>query len=119
VNFEKKRKQSSVASTTPVNKRSTRKNSRDDDNVTVSRSRRTAASESAKVLPASRPVVAPTPAEVSAPTHQNLGDKVVRALLYPFRHRGEQASTPAAARSAVAPSNGISPTPSPKRRPNN
>ena len=118
-NVEKKRKQSPILSTKPVNKRSTRKKSRDDENVTVSRSKRTVAAEGANVAPASRPVVAPTPAEVSEPTHQNLGDKVVRALLYPFRHREGQSSTPVTAGSAVAPNTAVTPTPAPSRRPKN
>ena len=116
---EKSRKQSSVASTKTVKKRSTPKKSTDDDNVPVSRSGRTASSEPTTVSANSRPVPVPTPAEVSQPRRQNLGDKVVRALLYPFRHRGEKSSVPAAAGATVAPSLGVSPTPPPRRRSNN
>jgi Flp pilus assembly protein TadD len=117
---EKKQKQSSIASTKKVKKGSTRKQSRDDDRVTVPRSKQMASGESATVPAASRPVAAaPTPEEVSAPTHQNLGDKVARALLYPFRHRGEKTPTPAPAGSAVATGTSVSPTPPPRRQPNN
>ena len=116
---EKSRKQSSIASTKTAKKRSTPKKSTDDDNVPVSRSGRTASSEPATVSANSRPVPVPTPAEVSQPRRQNLGDKVVRALLYPFRHRGEKSSVPAAAGATVAPSLGVSPTPLPRRRSNN
>jgi tetratricopeptide (TPR) repeat protein len=116
---KKSRKQSSSASTKKVKKRATAKKSTDDDNVPVSRSGQTASSERATVLANSRPVALPTPVEVSQPRRQNLGDKVVRALLYPFRHRGEKASVPPVAGSAVAPSTGVSPTPLPRRRPNN
>ena len=116
---EKSRRQSSIASTKTVKKRSTPKKSTDDDNVPVSRSGRTASSEPTTVSANSRPVPVPTPAEVSQPRRQNLGDKVVRALLYPFRHRGEKSSVPAAAGATVAPSLGVSPTPLPRRRSNN
>ena len=116
---EKSRKQSSIASTKTAKKRSTPKKSTDDDNVPVSRSGRTASSEPTTVSANSRPVPVPTPAEVSQPRRQNLGDKVVRALLYPFRHRGEKSSVPVAAGATVAPSLGVSPTPLPRRRSNN
>jgi hypothetical protein len=116
---EKSRKQSSAASTKTVKKRSTPKKSTDGDNVPVGRSGRTASREPATALANSRPVPVPTPAEVSQPRRQNLGDKVVRALLYPFRHRGEKSSVPAAAGATVAPSLGVSPTPPPRRRSNN
>ena len=116
---KKSRKQSSIASTKTVKKRSTAKKSTDDDNVPVSRSGQTASSERATALANSPPVALPTPVEVSQPRRQNLGDKVVRALLYPFRHRGEKASVPPVAGSTVAPSIGVSPTPLPRRRPNN
>lgn len=119
VDVGKKTKESSNASTKPVKKRSTRSKSKDEDSATVSRSRRTTGDREATAPPASRPAAAPTPVEVTVPTHQNLGDKVVRALLYPFRHRVEQASTPAAAGSAVARNPGVSPSPSPRRRANN
>lgn len=116
---KKSRKQSSSASTKTVKKRSTPKKSTVEDNVPVSRSGQTASSERAPVSTNPRPVPVPTPAEVSQPRRQNLGDKVVRALLYPFRHGGEKASVPAAAGATVAPSLGVSPTPLPRRRPNN
>ena len=116
---EETRKQPSIASTKTETKRSTSKKSTDDDNVPVSRSGRTASSERATGPANSPPVAVPTPAEVSRPRRQNLGDKVVRALFYPFRHRGEKASVPAAAGSTVAPSMGVSPTPLPRRGPNN
>ena len=116
---EKSRKQSSVASTKTVKKRSTPKKSTDDDNVPVSRSGRTASSEPATVSANFRPVPVPTPAEVGQPRRQNLGDKVIRALLYPFRHRGEKPSVPAAAGATVTSSPGVSPTPLPRRRSNN
>ena len=117
-NVKKSRKQSSSASTKTVKKRSTPKKSTD-DNVPVSRSEQPASSERATVLANSPPVALPTPVEVSQPRRQNLGDKVVRALLYPFRHRGEKASVPPVAAPTVAPSMGVSPTPQPRRRPNN
>jgi len=116
---KKSRKQSSTASTKTVKKRSTAKKSTDDDNGPVSRSGQTASSERATALANSPPVALPTPVEVTQPRRQNLGDKVVRALLYPFRHRGEQASVPPVAGSTVAPSIGVRPTPLPRRRPNN
>ena len=111
-NVEKSRKES-VTPPQTEERRSTRKKPGKEDNVPAVRSKR------APGAAASRPVATPTPAEVSEPTHQNLGDKVARALLYPFRHREEKASAPAAAGSAVAPRTGASPAPSPKRRPNN
>jgi len=116
---KKSRKQSSSASTKTVKKRSTPKKSTDDDNVPVSRSGRTASSERATVSANSPPVPLPTPAEVSQPRRQNLGDKVVRALLYPFRHRAEKASVPPVAGPTFAPNPGVSPTPLPRRRSNN
>ena len=116
---KKSRKQSSTASTKTVKKRSTAKKFTDDDNGPVSRSGQTASSERTTALANSPPVALPTPVEVTQPRRQNLGDKVVRALLYPFRHRGEQASVPPVAGSTVAPSIGVSPTPLPRRRPNN
>jgi tetratricopeptide (TPR) repeat protein len=117
-NVEEKPKQSSGVSTKTAKKRSTRRKS-DDDEKPVSRPRRTASGASATQAGASRPVPTPTPGEVSEPTHQNLGDKVVRALLYPFRHRGESTPTPPPAGPAVAPSPGVNSTTSSKRRPNN
>ena len=119
VDAKKSRKQSSSASTKTVKKRSTAKKFTDDDNGPVSRSGQTASSERATALANSPPVALPTPVEVTQPRRQNLGDKVVRALLYPFRHRGEQASVPPVVGSTVAPSIGVSPTPLPRRRPNN
>ena len=119
VDAKKSRKQSSSASTKMVKKRSTAKKSTDDDNGPVSRSGQTASSERATALANSPPVALPTPVEVTQPRRQNLGDKVVRALLYPFRHRGEQASVPPVVGSTVAPSIGVRPTPLPRRRPNN
>ena len=119
VDAKKSRKQSSSASTKMVKKRSTAKKSTDDDNGPVSRSGQTASSERATALANSPPVALPTPVEVTQPRRQNLGDKVVRALLYPFRHRGEQASVPPVVGSTVAPSIGVSPTPPARRRPNN
>jgi len=116
---KKSRKQSSTASTKTVKKRSTAKKFTDDDNGPVSRSGQTASSERTTALANSPPVALPTPVEVTQPRRQNLGDKVVRALLYPFRHRGEQASVPPVAGSTVAPSIGVRPTPLPRRRPNN
>ena len=116
---KKSRKQSSSASANTVKKRSTPKKSPDDNDVPVSRSGQTASSERATVLANSPPVPLPTPVEVSQPRRQNLGDKVVRALLYPFRHRGEKASVPPVAGPTVTPSMGVSPTPLPRRRPNN
>ena len=116
---KKSRKQSSSASTKTVKKRSTPKKSADDDNVPLSRSGQTASSDRATALANSPPVALPAPVAVSQPRRQNLGDKVVRALLYPFRNRGEKASVPPVAGSAVAPSLGVSPTPLPSRRPNN
>jgi Flp pilus assembly protein TadD len=115
---KKSRKQSSSASTKTVKKRSTKK-STDDDNVPGSRSGQTASGDRTTALANSPPVALPTPAEVSPPRRQNLGDKVVRALLYPFRHRGEKASVPPAAGSTVAPTVIVSPTPLPMGRPNN
>ncbi len=106
-NTEKEREQSSVASTQAGKKRSTRQKSKDDDGTPVSRSRRAAPGGSATA--ASRPVAAPTPVEVSQPTHQNLGDKVARALLYPFRHRGEKAPAPASAGVRGRPKRGRQP----------
>jgi hypothetical protein len=116
---KKSRKRSSSASTKTVKKRSTPKKSTDEVNVPVSRSGQTASSERATVPANSPPVAPPTPPVVSQPRRQNLGDKVVRALLYPFRHQGEKASVPPATGSTGAPSVGVSPTPLPKRRPNN
>jgi len=116
---KKSRKQSSTASTKTVKKRSTAKKFTDDDNGPVSRSGQTASSERTTALANSPPVALPTPVEVTQPRRQNLGDKVVRALLYPFRHRGEQASVPPVVGSTVAPSIGVSPTPPARRRPNN
>jgi len=116
---KKSRRQSTNAATKTVKKRSNPKKSADADNVSVSRSRQTASSERATGSANSPPVVLPTPAEVSQPRRQNLGDKVVRALLYPFRHQGENASASPVAEPVVAPSPGISPSPLPKRRPNN
>jgi tetratricopeptide (TPR) repeat protein len=117
---KKSRKKSSIASTKTVKKkRATPKKSTNDDNVPASRSGQTVSSERATVLANSPPVALPTPAEVSQPRRQNLGDKVVRALLYPFRHRGEKASVPPVAGPTVAPSMSVSPTPLPRGRPNN
>jgi len=116
---KKSRKQSSGASTKTVKKRSNPKNPTDGDNVPVSRSRQTPSSERATALTNSPPTVLPTPMEVSQPRRQNLGDKVVRALLYPFRHRGEKAPVPAVAGPTVAQGASASPTPLPRRRPNN
>jgi len=116
---QKSRKQYSSASTKTAKKRSTPKKSADEVNVPASRSGQTASAERATVPASSPPVALPTPAVVSQPRRQNLGDKVVRALLYPFRHREEKASVPPAGESTVAPSVGVSPTPLPRRRPNN
>jgi tetratricopeptide (TPR) repeat protein len=53
----------------------------------------------------------PAAATTRQPPHQNFGDKVVRFLLYPFRHPKETTVNPARSRSVAGGS--VSPTPSP------
>jgi len=119
---EKERKKAS-ASTKSKKRRSARKKSRDDDEAPVLRAKRTASAQRAAAPAASPPVAAPPPAptaaEVSPPTRENLGDKVRNLLFYPFRPREDKAPTPAPAGAPVAPGTSASPTPPPRRRPNN
>ncbi len=94
------------ASATPARKRSiASKTSRDDDEKKSARSRRTAARDR-DGSPTPSPAPSPQPSETP---RQNLGDKVVRFLTYPFRHRNDATPTP----SPAASPSGTRPTASP------
>ena len=117
-------KEKSTASAKTKKKRSARKKSPEDNDTTGSRAERTASAEQAPSPIASPPAViptppAPTPAQVNAPTRENLGDKIRNLVLYPFRRREEKTPSPAPAAPAVIPSPTTSSTPPPEHRQNN
>ncbi|MEO7165955.1 MAG: tetratricopeptide repeat protein [Spartobacteria bacterium] len=102
------------ASELPKKKRA---KSSDEESKSRARAKRLAArSEKAKPAPTPTPasfVPAPSPEQV----HQNLGDKVVRLLSYPFRNRGNKAQTPAPAEINPVASPTPSPSPAGRSRP--
>jgi tetratricopeptide (TPR) repeat protein len=86
-----------AASTHAKRKRSVRAKSTTEESRDASRSKSVAA-RSEETEPTAAPSNAtPVPAlnAVGERPHQNLGDKVARLLLYPFKHQGDKASKPA------------------------
>ena len=83
---------------------------------TTRSARATATAEGSEKAPRARratsqPQPPPAAAVMSQPPHQNFGDKVVRFLLYPFRHPKETTVNPVGGRAVTRGS--ASPTPSP------
>ncbi len=101
------------ASDRPKDKRT---KSSEDESDRRSRARRLAA----KAEPA-KPIAPPAPTPVASPPreHQNLGDKVVRLLSYPFRNRGKKSPSPAPAGAISAPSPTVAASPTPRSPPRN
>ncbi|MDQ3200189.1 MAG: tetratricopeptide repeat protein [Verrucomicrobiota bacterium] len=105
----------SEANPTPSKKRSARKKPTRDDDRDSRRPKRVATGRDASPTPA--PVAPPPPAQ-EAPRRQNLGDKVARFFLYPFKRKNEPNPTPRPD-SAGASSSQPSASPTAGRHPKN